>query len=262
MPSRDFICTPSEWTDDPTLNGLTDDAELLFRRLASCTDGKWRFPIDPSHEAHSIRTAVFRPQRRFRAWNPDRVHRSLTELTQAGMLIRHCHDDRHWLEVAPRWRYEKGRDPITGESTSLPPIAPELPLGDAATPPRPGGRNGKRKESESKKSKADESPPSAPPGTRAKVREEDSHSPERFARGPDAFPGDDLWCDLCETLGDEEMQAKGAIWETRFRTNRGAIARCLEDYKVKTTDARGQIGNIGAYLTQRYTAHTILTTAA
>lgn len=235
MPSRDFICTPSEWTDDPILNGLTDDAELLFRRLASCTDGKWRFSIDPANVAHSIRTAVFRPQRRFRAWNPDRVHRCLTELTQAGMLTRQCHADRHWLEVAERWRYEKGRDPVTGESAPLPPTPPpELPLGPL-DPVRP--RNGKRGDSESKKSKATDSPHSEnlslPKGATlnqnpAQERGDKSGTHDRWL---DAS-ADPLWPRLCKALGRSEMRAWGAGWLAWLEQNRDAMNTALTDYEA------------------------------
>jgi hypothetical protein len=136
MTPRDFICTPSSWITDPRLNSLSDDAELLFRRLAACTDGHWRFPYDPSALEHSVRTAAFSPPRRFRAWNSNRIHRCLSELTAAGMLTRHYQGDRCWLKVADLYQYQKGRDPLGIESPKeIQPDLPDLEAGLAVLPP-------------------------------------------------------------------------------------------------------------------------------
>jgi|694.fasta_scaffold01691_59 hypothetical protein len=130
MTPRPFICTPSAWISDPVLNGLSDDSEALFRRLCSCTDARWRFALDPSQPEHTIRTACFAPQRRFRAWNPNRIRAALNELTASGMLIRHFQGHRHWIEVAEMMRYEKGRDPFgvepPAQQVDLPNLGPSL----------------------------------------------------------------------------------------------------------------------------------------
>ena len=277
MTPRDFIVTPSSWITDPVLNGLSDDAETLFRRLASCTDKHWRFAFDPNALEHSVRTAVFSPTRRFRAWNPDRIRRSLNELTAAGMLIRHCQGDRCWLQVADAYRYEKGRDPLGIEAPPQQPELPESGLNLFALPePMPARpaktkataqrskdstRGGIPRRTESKQSIADESsrahalslmPPHAPhepESTQAQLRTNDSES--RFARDESEFPDDDLWADLCRTLGRLEMFHNGAMWADRFRENRTAVRVALMDYLSKPSADRERIP-AGPYLTVAY----------
>ncbi|MHA3773638.1 hypothetical protein ACXR0O_19050 [Verrucomicrobiota bacterium sgz303538] len=268
MTPRDFIVTPSAWLTDPNLNRLSDDAEILFRRLASCTDKLWRFSFDPNALEHSVRTAVFSPTRRFRAWNPDRIRRSLNELTAAGMLIRHCQGDRYWLQVADAYRYEKGRDPLGIERSPQQPELPESSPGLFALPPPDPSRTTKAKtlpsvsdsaragiprRTESEQSKAKESSREHAPaqlyesytrhpeGTLAQLRRRGDSDPNRFARDEGTFPDDELWADLCRTLGPIDMHHNGAMWEKRFRENRQAVCHALMDYLTKPPEDRGRI---------------------
>lgn len=284
MTPRDFICTPSEWITHSVLNGISDDAELLFRRLAQCTDAKWRFPFDYHNVEHSVRTAVFAPQRRFRAWNPDRIRRALGELTAAGMLTRLCQHDRHWFEIADAMRYVKGRDPLGIES---PPVQAELPeMGTlfAMPPPDPFGRaqapppravpsahsaqngsgfprgspeNGVREEPESKKENDPESaratrdakpPPARDSGFRSDAAGKDSG---RFARDANAVPHDPLWESLCRTLGLIEMKQNGALWITRYKLCRDALAVALSDFQGMKPENRAKY-NAAAYVTTAF----------
>jgi hypothetical protein len=267
---RDFICTPSSWLTDSRLNALSDDAELLFRRLAACTDKNWRFPFDPTALEHSVRTAAFSPQRRFRAWSPDRIRRGLNELTAAGMLTRLFQGDRHWLEVAVSYRYVKGRDPFAIDDQPTQPELPEMAPGLFAlpTPANPGGtkppappsveRGGIPRRTESDQSRANESharPTSTPEpssSNRALSRGNDSEnrSNGKFARDDGEFPGDSAWADFCRLMC-HELVSNGALWAKRWRENRSACFEGLQDYLAKPPEERAAI-NPGAYITAAF----------
>ena len=290
MTPRDFIVTPSAWLTDTRLNSLSDDAELMFRRLAQVTDKNWRFLFDPTDPAHSVRTAVFSPKRRFRAWNPDRIRRCLNELTAAGMLVLHSQGDRSWWEIAEPFKYVKGRDPFgieTLEQAELPiPQEPTLfalpshPIPGIATvqarrksalgsPPgafAPRGGIPMRAESET-----DTEPESEPmighstrenhsrnvspseSGTRERGSGEESEKRERgkFARGEEDC-SDPLWRELMGVVGLREMVTNGALWLKRLKLCRDGIGIGIRDWKSMMPESRAQWENPAAYMTTAY----------
>src|ERR1700736_2518738 len=140
MPDRAFQCTPAAWNRDPILNGVSWEAEYLFRRLALECDRYWRIAVDGEDLAHSIRCTCFSPQQRFRAWSRSKVARCLDELAAAGIVRRLVQADRCWVEVGEWLRYAKGAPPTTEpERAAQPELA--LPATLFALPPANGPPN-------------------------------------------------------------------------------------------------------------------------
>ncbi len=234
MNPRNFVTVPTFWKDDHRLNALGEDAYTLLVNVALSTDGDWRLEVDPANESHTIRTCCFQPQRRFRAWQTARIQGALSELLTAGILSRHRHDDRHWLQVAQAYRYEKGRDPLgkprEPEQPTLPGIAGMAALpapSSSLMPAAPSlARGSEWTESRVKKSKANESRAGAREnrGNRAQC----AGSESRFERGPESVPGDDRWALFLVWLGPREAVQNGALWEARWRHDADVLwtARC------------------------------------
>lgn len=156
-----------------------------------------------------------------------------------------------WLEITPSFRHERGRhfsygdEPPEDEQGQLP-FGPSGPVPRPPNPKPPRRRrpvNGGR--SDSDEIKQDESPP-ADPGNRAQERGKDSG---RFARTEHDHDEDD-WRDLCRAVGALEMRLSGALWESRWRTQRATLRLLVQDWLAKTPAQRAEGGgNAGAWLT-------------
>jgi len=265
MPERPFVCTPTEWNRDAVLNGVSWEAEFLFRRIVNETDRHWRLLVDGENIPQSIRCRAFEPRRRHDAWTLPKIARLLNELLSAGVVRRLVQGSRCWIEVADHLQYEKGKDKAAGPDV---PEQAAMELGAELFPLPPpdhlrGGGAGApffrqtpnipvRVEGELEKSKAPDSARARVPvdsGTRVLSRDGES---ARFARGPSAAPNDELWESLCRVLGMVECQQNGAMWLKRLRLCRRELANALEDYMAKTPAQRAIFKSPAQFITAAF----------
>ncbi len=73
----------------------------------------------------------------------------------------------------------------------------------------------------------------------------------RFARDANAVPHDLLWETLCRTLGLLEMKQNGALWLTRYKLCRDALATAVSDFNAMTEANRAK-WNAAAYITTAF----------
>lgn len=245
MPNR---ILPEYWKYDPALCALRRDTRLFFFLLGLSVDDYWRCAVGPSPQEPSfLRSTCYPCDQDVRLAD---VARYLHELKVAGAIVVGDSERGWYVEIVERLRYrrEDHREgqPKFGPRLQKPAEQPPLPGGllSVAPPPAQVKRMRRRNKIES------ESAPGA--DNRAMDRGDEADS-SQHARWIDALPDDDLWRDCCELLGRPEMHARGALWLLRLGAHRGALARALEDVRVKTPGERAEIHNIPAYVTQRYT---------
>jgi hypothetical protein len=246
MPERPFLCTPWIWLTDSALNSISEEAELLFRRLAQNVDKHWRLAVDEHDPAQTIRCRCFEPMKRFRQWSTPRIDRCLGELLASGCVQRLSTDGRFWLQVAERLRYVKGHDPT---AMPAPPEQAELIMATPLLLPDPGGGNGKRERVEQRRSERVHDPEVR---SKQPAKVTGSLDPPRLL-ALDAEEG--LLAEISICFGMREVVANGGMWRTRMRSSEvslRAIRNAIEDYKVRTPEQRAAIKNRGAWATDRY----------
>lgn len=254
MPNR---TTPEFWKDDVTLNSLTRDAELLFRKIQHICEDTHRFPLIPSpQQPRNLWSALYYLREGVRISD---VARWLDEIQKAGAIVVRDSERGWYGEIVERLRY-RAEDFAKGVPRYGPRVEKlteqaQLPLGPVSVlrpvptpmvqskPNEYDSGNGNDHESAAalKPSAAKESK------TRALSSDKDSG---RFARD-EGDSNDELWQDLVRTAGMAEMTRNGAMWMQRIRLCRMAVLEAVADVKSLTDPPK----NRGAYLTDRFTHH-------
>jgi hypothetical protein len=244
LPERAFICTPSNWLYDPGLNRVSERAELVFRRLAQCTDDKWRFSSDPA----VVKSEAFskRPSLRVTL-----IARCLDELRAAGAIAYHQSDGREWFEVSDHLRYQKGRSrwgfTVVGrEGESPPDLQRELAIGPlCGVPEIPIEKTRKEKEKISSRGRARGLEP--PNGFDQAIESTET----RALCAEDQEEGDYLFSEIVRLCGTREGKENDALWHGNIRKHCGAVRLALEDLKANVRKVR----SAGAYFNERFHAH-------
>lgn len=128
MPNR---TTPEFWNHDVSLNRLTRDAELFFRKLDLLRDDSHRFPIIPSpQQPRNLWSALYYLREGVRLTD---VARWLDEIQKAGAIAVRDSERGWYGEIAEHLRYQaedfaKGV-PRYGPRLEKPPEQHQLPLG-------------------------------------------------------------------------------------------------------------------------------------
>jgi hypothetical protein len=278
MPERAFQCTPAAWNRDPILNGVSWEAEYLFRRLALECDRYWRIAVDGEDLAHSIRCTCFSPQQRFRAWSRSKVARCLDELAAAGIVRRLVQADRCWVEVGEWLRYAKGAPPpteperVAQPELALPatlfalPPANGPPHWNAAShsnvPPHSNAANAALRPKAETGCNVTLPHSNATPHSNAYTSTRDKDKTSTRVPVPDggkctrsasaARNEQELLDELAAILPCSEMLQNGGMWRQRIRHNWRGVAYAIEDWKLRTPDQRRAIKNVAAWLTDRH----------
>ena len=61
------------WSVDPILNGVTWEAEFLFRRVVDNTNSRWRLEFPADGMENRIGGLCFSPARRSKAWPAQKI---------------------------------------------------------------------------------------------------------------------------------------------------------------------------------------------
>ena len=113
------------WSVDPILNGVTWEAEFLFRRIVDDVNSRWRLVFPTDGMENRIRGLCFSPARRSQAWPALKISNHVSELLGVGILRLVEHGGRCWLEVGEWLQYREGRN-----AAAAPPGADEEDLID------------------------------------------------------------------------------------------------------------------------------------
>ena len=230
MPERPFVCTPSSWIYDQGLNRVSVLAEILFRRLAQCSDQDWRFSSDP----HVIRGEALAMRPGIRV---NDIERGIGELAANGAIVLSSAHGRSWLQISDHLRYKKGShvDSRWGDQEEAMQQS-ELPM---VTPMSVQPKRQPRAPQQSHR--AQSAPQSAPIAFPAPVTE---------APRPAKIDGEDLLMfDLGNQIGEDAL-LNGGIWRLRFRADRVAMSEAMGDLRL--AQAAGKINNPAAWLTDRF----------
>lgn len=247
MPNR---TTPEFWTDDVTLNSLTRDAELFFRKVQALLVDEHRFSIVPTPQRpENLRAKLYYLRRGVTTKD---VARWLDENYRAGtILVRDS--ERGWYGEIPESLRYKAEDFAKGATRVGPremkPIAQgQLPLGPvglvshAAKTPMPSRSyeydNGNDNESARVRAEV----------TRSLSRVKDSG---RFAASEDDVD-DEVWIDLCRVLPARELVSNGAAWRKRIATSRRAIAEGVSEFLALGPEQKAGVSNPAAWLVAKY----------
>lgn len=249
MPNR---TTPEFWKDDLRLNSLSRDAELLFRKLHHLVEDNHRFLITPSpQQPKNIWASLYYLREGVRLTD---VARWLDEIQKAGAILVKDSDRGWYGEIVENLRYRaedyaKGA-PRYGPRLEKPADQEHLPLGPMGlVKPAPmPAKKSKPYESEYDNGNGNDS---APPPKETRALSSGKESPERFARGNEDCR-DEVWKDLCKAVGLSEMTKNGALWLTRIKLARRAVAMSCADYLALGPDQRAAVTNRGAWMTSRF----------
>jgi hypothetical protein len=249
------------WTVDALLNGVSWEAEYLFRRMVDNVDYDWRIEYPPDGMENRIRGLCFSSERRSHAWSASKVARHMSDLLKAGIVRRLEHDGRCWLEVAARLQYVKGQNPAAG-----PPQAEQTDLGLQPTlfslpspPDKPGvffdaaTSNGIRRLKEEKKidsaSSRDNAPVLPEPPHQQRPRSGENHP---YARTTEELCATPLGRRLSAFIGlqqmTEEVLRSGMEWLRIMREEPMQLAQALD-----TLDRQAKNFRTGKHRAQRLT---------
>jgi hypothetical protein len=239
------------WTVDALLNGVSWEAEYLFRRMVDNVDYDWRIEYSPDGLENRIRGLCFSSERRSLAWSASKIARHMSELLAAGIVRRLDRDGRCWLEVAARLQYVKGQNPAAG-----PPLAEQTDLGLQPTlfslpspPEKPGAffdaatSNGIRRLKEEKKIDSAPSRGNAPvlpePPQQQRHRSGENHP---YACTTHELCATPLGRRLSKFIGlqqmAEEVLRSGMEWLRILRSEPTQLANALDTLERQTKSFR------------------------
>ena len=263
-PPKDRTVPGADWSVDAVLNGVSWEAEYLFRRIVDRVNQDWRIQVPPDSMDSCVRGLCLSTERRLRAWPVSKVASALRELMAAGIVLRLEHGGRCWLEIAERLQYRKGQNhaanasPVAAQGElglpptlfGLPPASPP-PVPHYSLPVKTGDCSKKRVEEK----RSNDSGAVRPLASASPRESEESAARQtgRFARDESANPTDEAWSDFIHALGLVEMHSNGALWVQRWKHKRSALIEAMQDWKSKTPQQRAEGGgNAAAYFTQAY----------